>query len=120
MPQFNFKSRFAPAVAAADKRQTVRATRKHRPRVGQTAYCFTGLRTTAARRLGAWPIIRVLDVEIYTDGNVFIGEAKALYPLTGPTLEAFAQNDGFANADEFVGWIARAHGLPFLGTVTYW
>lgn len=52
MPMFNFKKQFADSVESGEKRQTIRARRKNRPQVGQTAYLYTGARTKACRKLG--------------------------------------------------------------------
>ncbi len=123
MPQFNFQARFAPAVESGAKRQTVRAPRKARPRVGQTARLFTGLRTPAARCLGRHEITDVRDVKVEDDGTIWLERPEwgdGLFPLVVGTGDTFAQADGFASADELVGWIRDTHGLPFAGVVTYW
>ena len=126
MPQFNFHALFAEDVEAGRKTQTVRAERKHAPRVGETAHCFTGLRTAAARVLGRFPIVAVRPIFIDLDRTVTItetGDPNAVYhrrPLAGDELEAFARADGFETAAEFLGWIEETHRLPFEGTVTYW
>ena len=44
MPAFNFQPWKAPLVETGKSVQTIRAKRKHRPRVGQIAHCFIGMR----------------------------------------------------------------------------
>ncbi len=120
MPAFNFQPRFAADVEAGVKRQTVRAHRKRDPQPGQTAYLFTGMRRAECRPLGAHAITAVQHILVDTEGVIWLGDAPdALYPVLDDA-DAFAQADGFAGAAELVGWIARTHGLPFEGTVTYW
>lgn len=122
MPAFNFQPRFAADVEAGVKRQTIRATRRQMPRVGQTAYLFTGMRTAACRRLGEHPITRVDGIEIKVDGSIWLTVEGALpFFLVGDaTRDRFAQADGLADAAELVAWIETHHGLPFRGFVTYW
>ena len=90
MPAFNFQESFASAVEAEAKRQTIRAKRRQRPRVGQTAHCFTGMRTRKCRRLGGWPISAVADVRIDESGVILNGAV-----LRAEDLDAFARADGF-------------------------
>jgi hypothetical protein len=96
MPAFNFQRRFADAVRSGAKRQTIRARRKHPPRVGQIAYLYVGMRATGTEKLGEAPIWRVRSVLIQ-DGRVYV-EGKL---LEGVDLLSFAQADGFANVNEF-------------------
>ncbi|MEM1043512.1 MAG: hypothetical protein AAGI91_12895 [Bacteroidota bacterium] len=127
MPQFNFHRQFAADVEAGTKRQTVRARRKHTPRVGQVAHCFTGLRTTSSRLLGRFPITGVRPIFIFVCGTILLGETGAEKVLEGTVEElsadaadSFARLDGFETAAEFVEWIREHHGLPFKGHVTVW
>ena len=116
MPAYNFQKQFAPAVKSGDKHQTIRAKRKHRPRVGQTAYCFTGMRTKKCRRLCKKPILRVRDISICRKGYTIDGFILS----TKSTLDRYAREDGFLTWAEMLGWFKRTHGLPFRGDLIMW
>jgi hypothetical protein len=116
MPAYNFNPIFASPVECGWKKQTIRAKRKNRPRVGQTSYCFTGMRTKKCQRLGAWEILRVVDVHmlpnaIFLDGQVFRHRHN---------LDSFAKKDGFHSWVEMRIWFNRTHGLPFNGDLVLW
>ncbi len=115
MPAFNFQVAFASYVESEAKRQTIRAKRRQRPRVGQTAYCFAGMRTRKCRRLGAWPIRAVADVRIDEAGVILNGS-----PLVAEDLDAFARADGFGHWPEMLNWFRSTHGLPFHGDLVMW
>lgn len=115
MPSFGFQAQFADDVENEIKHQTIRAKRKHRPRVGQTAHCFTGMRTTKCRRLGRWPILGVHDIEIYDEGVRVNGQE-----IRAEHLDDFAREDGFAHWPGMLVWFARSHGLPFHGDLVMW
>ena len=115
MPAYNFNAQFAGPVKSRLKRQTIRAKRKTRPRAGQTAYCFRGLRTKAVRRLGAWPIVAVVDVMLTAQGVWLNGRQ---YPDVH--LDKFARADGFGSWAAMRTWFAREHGLPFHGDLIMW
>jgi hypothetical protein len=114
-PAFNFSERFAGLVAQGVKRQTIRGKRKNRPRVGQVAYCFAGMRTRKCRRLGAWPIVAVRDVGILECGGLVDGLA-----LGYGGLEALARADGFVSWKEMQNWFRGMYGLPFCGDLVVW
>lgn len=115
MPAFNFQAGFAPAVECGWKVQTIRAKRQNRPRVGQTAHCFTGMRTRRCRRLGAWPIDRVVPVML-THQGVWIGDRQ----MDEKLRDLFAAEDGFASWDQMRDWFDKQHGLPFRGDLVQW
>jgi len=115
MPAFNFQEAFASDVESEAKQQTIRARRRTRPRVGQTAYCFAGMRTAKCRRLGAWPIVAVVDVRIDTEGVLLNGAA-----LRAEDLDAFARADGFGHWDGMRDWFRSTHGFPFHGDLVMW
>ena len=115
MPAYNFQPVFAAAVEAGWKVQTIRAKRKNRPRVGQMAHCFTGLRTRQCRRLGAWKIENVVDVRIDDAGVMLDGS-----PLRANDLDAFAWADGFGKWHGMLTWFRATHGLPFHGDLVMW
>ncbi len=115
MPAFNFKARFAADVEWEIKHQTIRAKRKNRPRVGQQAICFTGMRTKQCRHLGTWTITAVHDVRIMSEGLLVNGGA-----LIVSELDALAERDGFENYDQMSAWFEENHGLPFHGDLIIW
>lgn len=115
MPAFNFHESFASAVESEAKTQTIRSKRKQRPRVGQMAYCFAGMRTRKCRRLWAWPIRAVADVRIDEAGVILNGAA-----LRAEDLDAFARADGFGHWEGMLNWFRSTHGLPFHGDLISW
>lgn len=123
MPSFNFQKRFVPAVrlglrkpkAKGAKRQTIRAKRKHRPRVGQTAFLKHGSRFKP-KRIGSAVIVSVLDISIGTFG-VIIENAKI---TRGLDLEKLAVLDGFKSWTEMLTFFRDAHGLSFRGDLIQW
>lgn len=115
MPAFNFKQTFASDVESGVKRQTIRAKRKHRPKAGQTAYCFHGMRTPKCRCLGAWPICRVRDVRINDCGILLDGGA-----VLDNDLNTFARADGFKTWPIMLEWFRATHCFPFHGDLIQW
>jgi len=119
MPLFNFQKQFAADVESGEKRQTIRARRKNRPKVGQTAFLYTGARTKACRKLGKEPITVVTPVFIHKSGvavgSVCIGEKHEK-----PALDGFAKNDGFESWNDMRSWFQKTHGLPFAGDLIKW
>jgi hypothetical protein len=115
MPAYNFQESFASAVEAEAKRQTIRSKRRYRPRVGQTAYCFSGMRTRKCRRLGAWPIRAVVDVRLDESGVILNGSV-----LRAEDLNAFARADGFGDWNGMRNWFRATHSLPFYGDLVMW
>lgn len=123
MPAFNFKDRFATAVekgftfgrVPSAKRQTIRAKRKNRPRVGQTAHCFSGMRTKKCKRLGSALIASVRDIVISKHGIRIDGREESAW-----SIERLARLDGFASWLELRDFFAETHGLPFHGDLIQW
>jgi hypothetical protein len=123
MPAYNFQSRFAGAVADGRKTQTIRALRKDGrvPRVGQTAYLYTGMRSSAARKLGDGMIVEVHNIKISHMGiAVETEEVQTAILRKVETLDAFAKSDGFSNWQEMRDWFSATHGLPFEGHLIMW
>lgn len=119
----NFQRQFARQVWAGHKRQTIRAAgkRAHGPRVGDTAYCYTGLRTRSTVKLGQWPIsrVQVLRMEIGTAGltDVILG-ADAIWSFE---LNALAVADGFKSGQAMSDWFRANHPQgEFYGWVIGW
>lgn len=72
MGLYNFKKRFAPFVLDGTKRHTIRAKRKHPDKPGDTVHLYSGLRTKAARLLGRSLCVKVEDIRITIDRQVYV------------------------------------------------
>ena len=121
MPLFNFQKQFAPAVESGEKRQTIRARRKNRPQVGQTAFLYTGTRTKACRKLGEHIIQGVHEIVIGSRGIIFSpNDATEYTESDAGMLDYFAKEDGFENWKAMRDWFKETHGLPFEGDLIQW
>lgn len=116
MVAYNFQARFAAAVEAGTKQQTIRAPRNRCPhaKVGVPLQLYTGMRTKACRLLRLALCSDVCHVSILADG-------VSMYPRDSPEdLDAFARLDGFENWHEMRDWFDSMHGLPFQGVLIRW
>ena len=97
MVAYSFKRSFADEILAGRKRQTIRAPRGGRgrhARVGDQLQLFTGMRTTACRKLGVAVCAEVREVVLdFEQDRVVLDDAVEL--ITGLELSAFAELDGF-------------------------
>lgn len=116
MVALNFSPQFAKAVAAGEKRQTIRD--KTTARAGTALQLYTGQRTKRCEKLldavctGVQPII-LLETIAQPHGNV---------SLMGMFLEEFAQKDGFASyADMWAFFSPRANADgEYNGVIIRW
>ncbi|MCK5450230.1 MAG: hypothetical protein KAI70_00540 [Candidatus Omnitrophica bacterium] len=119
MPGYNFKERFASMIESGDKRQTIRAIRKDGwvPKVGSTAYCYTGMRTKKCRKLGEFKIKSVHSIKIgrYGYSCVSIFEKENSFKM-----ERFAKADGFDTWEDLTCFFIKTHALPFRGLLIKW
>ena len=101
------------------KRQTITARRKNRPKVGQMAFCYRGLQTQKAKKLGGWVIISVQGVAI-THDSLWMGRFHLALDLV-PTrwIGEFARMDGFKSWDDMVQYF-QPKGFPFEGDLIMW
>ena len=117
MAAYNFKKRFAPLVESGEKRQTIRAERKdgRKPRIGETLYLYTGMRTKGCRRLLKSQCQSVEEIKIFN--NIIIVSGTWLEPYE---VAALTRDDGFENENEFFEFFKEEHGLPFRGLLIKW
>jgi hypothetical protein len=121
MPLFNFQKQFAADIESREKRQTIRARRKNRPKVGQTAYLYTGARTKACRKLGEGIIKKVEPLIIEHDGIRWLPHQMGeLLMRNEDYLNFYATADGFADWPAMRDWFQKTHGLPFEGDLIRW
>jgi hypothetical protein len=119
MVALNFKKQFAGAVESGAKTQTVRAIRKGKgqnPVRGGKLQLYTGMRTSACRKLGDAVCTDLSPITVDRDG-IFLGGRDL---RRGHDAHIFAAADGFKSIDDFIAFIAGAHGLPFTGQVIFW
>jgi hypothetical protein len=117
---FNFKRQFADDVEAGRKLQTVRKTRADNrvPRPGDTVKLYTGLRTRAARRLGASVVVDCFPVHMdLAEPPTIVSNGVRLNP---GEASAFARLDGFENAAAMFAWFRQTHGEDFEGFCVRW
>lgn len=120
MAAFNFKARFAHDVDHGIKRQTIRANRKHMPKVGERAHLFTMMRTKHCRRLRAQcnDYITISQPLRITQGGIELIINDSFIAMG--ELDDFAIRDGFKNWPEMRDFFATEHGLPFHGFLVRW
>lgn len=122
MAIYNFKGQFGAAVRTGAKRQTIRAKGKRPPaKVGDWAYCYTGLRTHSVCRLGKFKIVRVTQISISaTTRTIQMPRNGAWYVLGEDEVEQLAIADGFTTADDFFAFFAKEHGGTLGGHLIEW
>lgn len=115
MPALNFKKQFAHAVTLGEKRQTIRAKRKHPIKVGDKLYLYTGMRTKKCVRLRVATCSEVHDIKIAEASCWVDGRWLALHEI-----KDLAAADGFMDAPTFCDFFRATHGLPFTGQLIKW
>lgn len=111
-----FEPELAPRVASGEKKHTIR--KRGTCAVGE----MLSLRKWSARpywskqeeikRVCCWRVrkLEVTATEMRINGTV----------LTQDEMAVFAQSDGFDSADEMIGFLQCAYGLPFAGETIEW
>lgn len=118
MPAINFMKRYAAAIEAGTKTQTIRKPRKDgraHCQAGDTVSLYTGMRTRSCRKLK--------DVTCLETAQLVITEAPEQIFVNGSRVTdeaAFVKADGFNSIADFYDFFAGAHGLPFHGTLITW
>lgn len=120
MVAFNFQPRFADAIRAGTKRQTIR--RRARVEPGRMVQLYTGMRTRFCSKLRedqvctlVWPV--GLDVCLHGFGEIVVNGMR----LFGPDRERLAQDDGFESLAEMHAFWLDRHGVGrFEGALIRW
>jgi len=113
MVALNFMAKFAPAVEAGAKRQTIRRTARCKP--GDALQLYTGQRTPVCRKIGEAVCWRVRPVTIAEDYLVLDG-----WRLPSGDAHQFARADGFVTLEKMRRFFRKQYGLPFEGFVIEW
>lgn len=104
MPALNFKKQFPELILAGKKPFTLRAPRKdgRNPKVGDTLYLFTGMRTKSCDQF-ATELCRFTCDAFVTNGGIYIPELLGSddATLSFRAESTFARLDGFDNIVAF-------------------
>lgn len=95
-----FQRRFESLVVSGSKTHSIRALRKGKRQIkpGDRLDCYGDARQKTMHLLGRFPCVRVEEIVIYQEGEVFIDT----FHLSPDELEAFAWRDGFRPTRESV------------------
>lgn len=114
MGLYNFQPRFEVPIMAGTKTHTIRATRAHPDKPGNTLHLYVGLRHKGARLLMRVRCTRVEEIFIGVDGRVSVGDLI----LFNDEKQQLARRDGFKDFAEMMQfWEGR---LPFTGQIIHW
>jgi hypothetical protein len=120
MGLYNFKKRFAPFVRNGTKRHTIRAKRRYPDKPGNPVHLYCGLRTKHTELLGRSTCVKVEDIRVTIDRQVYIDGVL----LFDDEKNQLAFRDGFrsrgrarAFEEMMEFWEGR---LPFTGDIIHW
>ncbi len=122
--RYGFDAQFANDVRLGRKRRTLRRSDKGaRPGMAIELYRDDGSAQGPTLATGV-----LLQVDPVFLGHDAIGQPIALIGgpsdsaarLAGAALDAFAQEDGFADAGQMLAWFRGRYGLPFQGFLHAW
>lgn len=104
MVAYNFKKRFAEAIAMGWKRQTIRGPRKRHARPGEEMQLYTGMRTRHCRLIRRTTCLSVQHVEITLRWlkTPMLADIPLIMIDSAPVTDcdAFARADGFRDIHE--------------------
>ena len=112
MPAYNFQARFAPAIKAGTKRQTIRRRRRRPTRPGDTLYLYVGQRTKRCQKLREAICVSVEPIDIHP-GYIAV-DGKVLSFLETWDL---AQAEGFQSTARFYDFFQDHYGLRLIGVM---
>lgn len=135
MVAYSFDRRFAPAIVAGLKRQTIRALRKRHARPGERLQLYTGMRSRDCRLLRDDVVCTRLDeitidlralADVDDPADAAMLERVARRPALGVVVNgmpvAMAARDAFAARDGFDGWMLEIDQplSPWAAMVLFW
>ena len=124
-----FKKRFVPNIENGSKCQTVRETPKRMPKVGETLYMYTGLRTKNCALITKEHTLKsTQDIKMIFTWHV---KDKCHYPriwVDGRMLNTkegndFMIRDGFTDESDFVSFwkdLRSGKDAQFIGILIHW
>ena len=122
MAAYNFKARFVPLIESGVKRSTIRACRLDGrvPKIGETLYLYTGMRTKSCRLIRERPCQGVHTVDMAGTSLAACDLVVDARMLPAHERDWIAQRDGFKDWEEMRHWFAKTHDMPFFGNLIEW
>ena len=120
MPILGFKKQFAPLVEYVVKRQTIRGYGKRKFKIGDTLYCYAGVRTKNCYSLGVFVLKSIGHIVITQEGVILFEGYKMQVLYDIQDKDKFARADGFQDWSAMVKWFGETHELPFSGILLKW
>lgn len=126
MPAYSFKERFIPLIKSGEKKQTIRAKRKHQAKKGDVLYLYFGMRTKWCMKIKETICTDVRSIAISKKGVVKVGGKRL--SLDEKIQLAYAdgfrwEKEGKSSIDAWevmFRWWNQTHSLPFKGDIIYW
>lgn len=108
MALLGYQSWKADKVESGECRQTIRARRVNRIKVGETLYHYRGLRTRQARK-----ILESVCTETFSLCAIEVGKDKrwVWMDVTRKQFEEIAVRDGFNGCFEMTEWFQKNHKM---------
>lgn len=109
-----FKSRFVEPILIGTKVFTLRSPRKKEPKIGETLYMYTGLRTNQCKKITDKESLRSVQMcDVYIIRHNEIDTIKVRVDgrrLTAFELGRFVKYDGFKDTKDFADyWISTSY-----------
>jgi hypothetical protein len=110
-----FKPRFVDPILLGTKVFTLRNKRKNQPKIGETLFMYTGLRTSNTRKISdKEKLMSTQEVLIYiarsSTKEISISITVDNKLLTREQVDQFVKYDGFVDRADFADyWIASSH-----------
>lgn len=123
MVAYSFKRRFCDAVANGQKCQTIRARRARHARPGERIQLYFGMRTKQCRKLiNVDPVVTsVTDIVLFIPDGPGVAQFMTEPALPQDVTDAFARDDGFESAADFIDFWRKEHGPgEFVGVLIAW
>lgn len=114
MVAFNFTVN-VERVEDGSKLSTIR--KEQRAKVGDKLQLYTGQRTKACRKLRDAVCVGTAKIEITEEMPWFLSFVNG---DVNPSRKPLHEQEGFANAAEFVDFFRQTYGLPFVGWLHCW
>ena len=124
MVAYSFKAQFAPAIENGWKTQTIRSKRERHAHPGEMLQLYTGMRTAQCRKICEdvrCTGVQAIEITFDTEGEI---EGILCDGFDVPDLDAFALQDGFADASDMADFWRRNNGqrrnTGFKGVLIDW